>query len=147
MKCYKTKEPGWLSRYSDSLRAGRSGDRIPVGGESFRRYPDRLRGPPSHLCNGYLVFPGGKGSRGVALTTHPHLLPRFTKKSRALYLYLRNKMHYLSKNTIIRLQPRHVPSPLCHFQGVYSAMSPVKTTAVNAVSALVFKCHMALYTP
>jgi hypothetical protein len=33
-------------------------------GEIFRTYPDRLRGPPSLLYNGYLVFPGGKGGRG-----------------------------------------------------------------------------------
>ena len=28
-------------------------------------------GPPSLLYNGYQVFHGGKGGRGVTLTTHP----------------------------------------------------------------------------
>jgi hypothetical protein len=35
------------------LRAGRSGDRIPVGGELFRTRPDRHWGPPCFLYNGY----------------------------------------------------------------------------------------------
>jgi len=56
-------EPGWRSQYTDSLRAGRSGDRIPVGGgEIFRTLPDRLWGPPSLLFIGYRVFPGGKAT-------------------------------------------------------------------------------------
>ena len=42
-------------------------------------YPDRLLGPPSLLYNGYRVFPGGKGGRGVMLTTHPLLVPRLRK--------------------------------------------------------------------
>jgi len=50
------------SRYSDSLLAGRSGDRIPSGGEIFRTCPDRSLSPPSLLHNGYRVFPGGKAA-------------------------------------------------------------------------------------
>jgi len=42
------------------LRAGRSGDRVPVGVEIFSICPDWPWGPPSLLYNGYRVFPGGK---------------------------------------------------------------------------------------
>ena len=42
-----------LSRYSDSLRVWRSGNRI---------RPDRHWGPPSLLYNVHRVFPGGKAA-------------------------------------------------------------------------------------
>jgi hypothetical protein len=48
-------------------------------GEIFCTYPDWLRCPPSLLYDGYRVFPGGKGGRGVMLTTHPFLVPRLRK--------------------------------------------------------------------
>jgi hypothetical protein len=48
-------------------------------GEIFRTYPERLRGPPSLLYNGYQVFPEGKDGRAVMLTTHPLLVPRLRK--------------------------------------------------------------------
>ena len=51
--------PGYRSRYSDWLWAGRTGDRIPVGGEIFRTCPDRPWVPPSLLYNGYRVFTEG----------------------------------------------------------------------------------------
>jgi hypothetical protein len=60
-----------------ATRYGLEGPEIEsLWGEIFRTHPDRLRGPPSPLYNGYRVFPGGKGGRGVMLTTHPLLVPR-----------------------------------------------------------------------
>jgi hypothetical protein len=61
--CYGLEGPGIESRW----------------GEIFRTYPDRLRGPPNFLYNGYRVFPGGKGGRGVMLTTHPLPVLRLKK--------------------------------------------------------------------
>jgi len=55
-----------LSRYSNSLRARRSGDRIPLWGEIFRTRPDRPWGPPSLVYMSTRSFPGVKRpGRGV----------------------------------------------------------------------------------
>jgi len=72
--------PGQLSRYSDSLRAGRSVFRILVSGLIFRTRPDRSCGPSSLLYNGYRYsFSGVKRpERGV--DHPPHLVLRLKKQ-------------------------------------------------------------------
>jgi hypothetical protein len=67
--------------------AGRSGDRIPVGGEIFRNCPDRPWGPHSLLYNGYRVFPGGKKRPGRDADPSPLLVP-WSRKDRAIPLLL-----------------------------------------------------------
>jgi hypothetical protein len=77
--------PGWLSRYSDSLRAGRSGDRIPV---EARFSPPVQTGPgayPASYTMGTGSFPGVKRQgRGF---DHPHPSSAKVKKRVGLYLY------------------------------------------------------------
>jgi len=53
------------------LFPGRSGDRIPVGGEIFRTCSDRPWVPPSLLYNGYRIFPGGKERQGRDADSSP----------------------------------------------------------------------------
>jgi len=49
----------YVATYSDSLQAGRSGDRIAVGGEIFRIRSHRPCGSPSLQYKGYRVLPRG----------------------------------------------------------------------------------------
>jgi hypothetical protein len=69
------------SRYSDSLRAGQSGDRIPVGARFSA--PVQI-GPGIHPAS-YTVFTGSlcwrQSGWGRSVNhTHPHLAPKLTKE-------------------------------------------------------------------
>jgi hypothetical protein len=50
-------------QHSDSLKAGRSRDQIPLGGDIFHTHPDQPWGLPSLIYNGYRVFSRDKVTR------------------------------------------------------------------------------------
>ena len=62
---------GQRSRCSDWLRAGRSGDRIPVGARFSASVQTGSRAHPASCAMGTGSFPGAKSGRGVMLTHHP----------------------------------------------------------------------------
>ena len=76
---------GYLSRYSDWLRAGRSGDRIPVEARFSAPVQTSPGAHPAFCTMGTGSFPRVKSGRGMLLTTHPLLVPRLWK-SRAIPL-------------------------------------------------------------
>jgi hypothetical protein len=64
------------SRYSDCLRAGRSGDGIPVGVRFSAPVQTGREAHPASCRVGTGSFPGVKCGRGVTLSPHPLLVPR-----------------------------------------------------------------------
>jgi len=69
----------------DWLRAGRSGDRIPVGAKFSAPVPTGPGAHPSSCTMGTGYFPGVKSGRDVTLTPQPLLVP-WSRKSRAIPL-------------------------------------------------------------
>jgi hypothetical protein len=77
--------PGSVVGYSDWLRAGRSGGRIPVEAR-FSAPVQTSPGAHSASCTkGTGSFPGVKSGRGLTLTPHPLLVP-WSRKARAIPL-------------------------------------------------------------
>jgi len=76
---------GQLSRYSDWLRAGLSGDRIPMGARFSAPVQTGSGNHPAFCIMGTGSFPGVKNGRDVMLPPHPLLVP-WSWKNRAIPL-------------------------------------------------------------
>ena len=76
---------GCRSRYSDWLRAGRSGDRTPVEARFSAPIQTGPGAHPASCTMGTGSFPGVKSSRGVTQTPHPLPVP-WSWKGRAIPL-------------------------------------------------------------
>ena len=67
---------GYRNRYSDCVRAGRSGDRIPVGARFSAPVQTGPEAHPASCTMGTGSFSGLRCCRGVTLTPHPLLVQR-----------------------------------------------------------------------
>ena len=72
--------PGELSRYSGPLRAGMSGDRIPVGARFFAPVQTVPVAHPAFYTMSTVSFPGVKRPGRDVEHPPPHLAPRLNKE-------------------------------------------------------------------
>jgi hypothetical protein len=78
--------PGSSVGIATELRAGRFGDRNPVGARFSAPVQTGTGAHPACCTMGTGPFPGVESGRGVTLTPHPLLVPR-SKNRVELYLY------------------------------------------------------------
>ena len=131
---------GRVTLYSDWLRAGRSGDPIPVG----VRFPAPVQtghvDHPASCTMGNGSFPGLKSGRGVTLTPH-HLLMPWPRKARAIPLL-----------PLCAVQPVQSLSACTrvHFNFTYTSTSPMGRTACTEPQCLykgALYLYLYLYSP
>jgi len=72
--------PGSSVSIATELRAGLSGDRIPVKARFFTTVQTGPGAHPASCTMGTGYFPGVKTGRGVTLTPHPILVPLVMKE-------------------------------------------------------------------
>jgi len=72
--------PGSSVGIATELRAGRSGDRIPVAARFSAPIQTGPGAHPASCTIGTRSFPGVKSGRGVTLTSHPLLVPLVMKE-------------------------------------------------------------------
>jgi len=71
---------GKHSQYSDLVWAGWSEDQIPLEARFSAPIQSRPEAPPASYTMGTTIFWGVESSRGMVMTTHPHLVPRLKKE-------------------------------------------------------------------
>ena len=106
---------GQRSRYSNWLRVGRSGDRIPVGARFSAPVQTGPGAHPTSYTVGTGSFPGVKSGRSVTLTPYPLLVP-WSRKSRAIPLL-----------PLWAVRPVQSLSPCTEPQCLYRASVPVQS--------------------
>ena len=119
---YRTSGPGSAVGVATALRAGRSGDRIPVGTRFSAPVQTGNGAHPASCTMGTGSFPGVKSGHGVTLTPHPLLVP-WSWRGRAiplLPLWTVRPVQSLSASTGVHLtftftfyRTRHI----CHYKG------------------------------
>jgi hypothetical protein len=72
----ESRGPGSSVGIATELRAGRSGDRIPVGARFSAPVHSGPEAHPVSCKTGTGSFPGVRCGRGVTFTPHPLLVPR-----------------------------------------------------------------------